>query len=1142
MTGSGGAILASRRALRAAVAGHLLVALATSISGWQPAVSQHVFARIRSDLDSGRYDTAEIAARELVRSDADEPNASAAMDLLIEALWRNGRADGATLALAERAVVARNRSDVTAQAGALSNLGQVLCLTGEYSRAIGTFQRGLEIQEQRADGDAIGIANALDDLGRALLLSGRYDDARKAIDRALQLREGIPHLDASALASTLELSAQWFQRRGEYAKARPLVERALAARQGASPTHPALVTTLGLLGDQLWFEGAILEAAEIYRQALTLAEKTLRADHPEIAWALQNLATTEMEMGALAATVAQRERALAIAEANFGSEHPIVGRYVNNLANGHMAQQDYATARRLFERALRIKERQLGPDHESVATSVFNLAFLAGELGDVAEAERLFNRASRIWTKRLGRRHPFLATVSDTLASVLIDNGRAREALPVARRALEMREAVFGPHHVDVAQSLLQLVSIALQLGDLREAQVLAARAVAIWELAGSDSPGHGTALFHAAQAQAAAGHHADARTKFESAIAVRRRTYGPLHLDVARAQHGLAASLVHLNERSLAFATAVDAETATRAVLRATMRYLPERQAIRFSDLPPAGLDVALSLVDATGDPAKVSQALDALVLGRGVVLDEMAQRHRTSLGHQQPEVAALARSVAAGRQRLANIAVRAPSDDNPVRYATLLEAARREREAAERALAEKSASFKQELEREDIGLDAVRRALPAGSALVSIVRYDRTTAEQQATVPHYAAFVLMAGRSDPIMLQLGAARTIERAIERWRHEAGLGLLNGASPAAAEVAYKAAGDRLRNLVWDPLAPHLGDAQRVFIVPDGALSLVNFAALPIASSQYLVERAPTIHYLATERDLAAAPNETPTATGLLALGGPAFDETAAPARRSSTTRRGAPGDCGTLQSIMFERLPATLAEANEVAALWKTAAAGTPAIGGVHLSTAEQATERAFKQQAPGRRVLHLATHGFFLGGDCSPAAPGTRAVGRVTAARPASAPAIATQNPLLVSGLAFAGANLRAGAKPDEEDGVLTAEEIAGMNLQGTEWAVLSACDTGLGAVKAGEGVFGLRRAFQIAGVRTVIMSLWSVEDEATRRWMRALYRARLYERLDTAESVRAATLRVLQDRRARKLSTHPFHWGAFVSAGDWR
>ena len=117
-----------------------------------------------------------------------------------------------------------------------------------------------------------------------------------------------------------------------------------------------------------------------------------------------------------------------------------------------------------------------------------------------------------------------------------------------------------------------------------------------------------------------------------------------------------------------------------------------------------------------------------------------------------------------------------------------------------------------------------------------------------------------------------------------------------------------------------------------------------------------------------------------------------------------------------------------------------------------------------------------------------------------------------------------------------------MLAEEVATLDLTGVEWAVLSACDTGVGAIKAGEGVFGLRRAFQVAGVRTVIMSLWPVEDASTRLWMRALYQERFRHQRDTATAIRNATLAVLRARRAAGHNAQPFYWAGFVAAGDWR
>ena len=359
----------------------------------------------------------------------------------------------------------------------------------------------------------------------------------------------------------------------------------------------------------------------------------------------------------------------------------------------------------------------------------------------------------------------------------------------------------------------------------------------------------------------------------------------------------------------------------------------------------------------------------------------------------------------------------------------------------------------------------------------------------------------------------------------------------------------RVAGASLRALVWDPVARHLGKARRVFIVPDGTLSLVPFAALPVGRQSYLLEAGPVIHYLSAERDLLPSSDARSTQGGLLAIGSPAFDDrtrsrasanlgAVGTTSKSRGARAGEP--CGALQNVTFAPLQGTLQEVRELSNVWIKNNASGSATGPASILTGRAAAETTFKREAHRYRVLHLATHGFFLDQACTTGRSGTRAVGRLSAASPSTEPS--PDNPLLLSGLAFAGANRRLSAPIDQDDGILTAEEVASLDLQGVEWAVLSACDTGLGQIMAGEGVLGLRRAFQIAGARTVIMSLWSVDDRATRDWMRALYEGRLSEGLNTADAVRAASLSVLQTRRARGQSTHPFYWAAFVAAGDWR
>jgi CHAT domain-containing protein len=376
-----------------------------------------------------------------------------------------------------------------------------------------------------------------------------------------------------------------------------------------------------------------------------------------------------------------------------------------------------------------------------------------------------------------------------------------------------------------------------------------------------------------------------------------------------------------------------------------------------------------------------------------------------------------------------------------------------------------------------------------------------------------------------------LGAAASIDALITSWRREAsGRTLSAGAPLADAERAYRVVAWRLRQAIWDPLAPPLAGAAHVFVVPDGQVNVVNLNALPERAGRFLADEPATIHYLTTERDLVPTTNSE-ARTSLLAVGGATFDgdTLAAPA---PTAERSA---CEAFSRMRFAALPGSRREVAEISRAWPEGDARD-----VTVLSGAAATETAVKQAVSGRRVVHLATHGFFLGGECIPGLVGTRGVGGL--ARRTSSASADTDNPLLLSGLALAWANRRDRARDRQDDGILTAEEIAALNLHGTEWAVLSACDTGLGEIKAGEGVFGLRRAFQIAGARTVIMSLWAVEDGAARVWMRALYDGRFRRHFTTSEAVGAASRSVLADRRARGLSTHPFYWAGFVAAGDWR
>jgi CHAT domain-containing protein/tetratricopeptide (TPR) repeat protein len=1123
---------------------------------------------VRSLLDEGHYQEA-VAAAELLVSDArrkagtESLETARATDVLVEALLRNGNGALPTTREAAERVLRLKETHLNVDDRELSpslrNLANTLTAAGEVRQSVPLFERVLAIHERAEGPGDLRTAEALDDLARALLQTDRTDEARGSLDRALTIKENTLGPNDRSVAGTLEQLALLHQRKGDYPGSRPLLERALRIREAANPNDPELIDTLNLLGIQCWFEGDPRSEQSFYVRAMAIGRDVLRPDHPLIALILRNMATPATTLGNLAEARSLQERALSIAERNYGSSHPEVADYLNDLANTSLLEGDYAKARVLYERAERLVRDRLGSQDLSVATYANNLAILDARLGDVVEARRQFERAVSIWRRRLGSEHPFVARAFESLAEALSDQGRYNEARGLFDQALKIRERSLAPDHPDIARSLTDLATTLERQGQVRQAQELAERAIRILER--SDAPQNTTfantltlnAILHADE-----GNFQSAREYYERALTIWNRVFGGSHPNYAETQAGLAVALAGLGDSTSAVTLALQAEETGRQHIRLTLRYLPERQSLSYAATRPKGVDLAMSLSADRPD----SRVFDAVIKGRALVLDEMAARRRVRTEAAHPELAPLWAALTSARQRLANLVVRGPGDQRPQQYLALVEDARQEKELAERSLADKSTEFRDELARGEIGVDEVRAALPARSALVGFKLYERTlfanssttglrsdsakSPRSRRTVPSYVAFVISAGQPDISIVPLGAAAGVDALVVGWRKEA-TSLPDPSSEPEAERAYRAAGSGLRHRLWDPIALHVKDATTVFVVPDGTLNLVSLAALPVGQTKYLIDGGPVIHYLSAERDLAMG---RPTVTGnhgLLAIGGADFDDSTLFTPRAAKSRPKAsvaPGTttqplsvragCGDLQSLQFEPLEGTRKEIHELARLWTGSQADVLENRG--------ASEGAFKHAASGHRVLHLATHGFFLGSDCSPGVGGTRSVGGLSSSPKKQSNAGLNENPLLLSGLALAGANRRAAAGPGDEDGILTGEEVAALNLDGVEWAVLSACDTGLGALKVGEGVFGLRRAFQVAGVRTVIMSLWPVEDQATLEWMRALYAGRLQKHLSTADAMREASLTILRARRAKGQSTHPFYWGGFVAAGDWR
>ena len=1116
-------------------------------------------ADVEALLAAGAYGRAEVSARADVDAlraahGAEALEVANASDALVRALILNGKGvSSETLALARKTLRVREAAlgnEAPELVSSLLNLGDALIAAGDYRAAVASMQRAVALRQLHHGPLPLDLAEALDKLGTALSEAGRQEEALDALQWALRLKESSIDHRSAGIARTLERIGLVCQRRANYERAGMAIRRAESIQRDIAATHPEYVTTLNLLAQQLWFEGRLPESKKASERAVSVSEQALRADHPMVAQSLRYLAGTVADLGDLTRSHALKQRALVIVQQNFGPSHYETALNLNSVGLAELELGMYTTARARFEQVRTIMTARFGHWHDFVATALLNLAMADARLGDFAAARREQAAATAIWERVYGPNHAFVAVGLAELATVLREQRSPLQALPLLERALAIREKMFGSNHRDVARTLADLASTLMQIGPSARAQQLASRALGIWrQLDAPDAPEYATVLALYAQIQGNRGDYAAARDYYERALHIRGRVFGTVHPTYTEAQSGLGLALANLRERDAALVAAASAETTGRDHLQRMLRSLPERQALNYAAARPRGLNLILSLSDSV--PDAIPLAIDGLIHNRALVLDEIAARY--SRGRSPSELTDPHRlALRSAQQRLANLMARGPGQMSPSQYATVVEDTRRESELAEQALAERSAGFSAERSRSRIGLQEVMASLPADSVLLSFGRYDRMlfsglSRSVSSTIPSYVAFVLRAQQA-AVVVPLGSVQAIDALVSRWRADIAAEALAPAAPPEPVRSSRESGAALRRRVWDPVAVHLADANRVFVVPDGLLNLVPFAALPVGKRSYLLEDRLVIHYLTAERDLVPAERTSTPERGLLAIGGPSFDDRTLFRRRSEkpvkavkaavpvATLRDAQA-CGDFRAARFDPLTGALQEVKELSGLWTSAARPNKDVADARVLMGREASEGTFKQEAHRYRVLHLATHGFFLG-DCSPVATGTRAVGGLSKA----AKAKVSDNPLLLSGLALAGANRRNLAGPDEDDGILTAEEVTSLNLEGVEWAVLSACDTGLGEIKAGEGVFGLRRAFQVAGAHTVIMSLWSVEDRSALRWMRALYEGRLRRGLSTADAVRDASLTVLSQRRARGQSTHPFFWAGFVASGDWR
>jgi CHAT domain-containing protein/Tfp pilus assembly protein PilF len=1051
-------------------------------------------------------------------------------------------------------------------ANTLNNLAIIYKERGEYAKAEPIYLRALAIREKALGPEHTDIANFVNNLANLYLEMGDYAKAEPFFQRALNIQERALGTEHTVVATSLNNLANLYLSLGDYGKAEPLYVRSLAIREkNLGPDHPDVATSLSNLANIYVNRDDQTRAEQFYQRALIIREKAFGPEHPVVARSLTNIAVSYKIRGEYAKAEPLLQRAVAIQEKALGAEHPSLGSSLTNLADLYYQTGDYARAEPIYQRALRIREKTLGPEHPDVSVSLNNLANLYSVTGDYALAEIFYRRSMNIWEKIVGPEHTTIASVYNNLAILYKRRGDYVQAESLYQRALTIQEKVLGPEHTDVGRSLnnigvlyietaeftkaerllrralaiqekalgmehpetarylANLASIFIDTGDYAQAEPLQRRALAIREK--SLGPGHpavADSLNNLANLYRKRGEYDKSEPLYRRALAIWEKSQGPEHPDVAVALNGLAALSALKNDIPQAITYLSRANSVDERNLALNLSLGSERQKLAYLSLFSKRTDFTLWLhsLAAPNNPQALNLAFTTLLRRKGRGLDAMTDTIATFRRHATQQDRELFDKLVAARSQLAALKFKEPDEANPEGYRALREPLEAEVENLEVKLSARSANFCAQTQ--PITLDDVQSALPAASALIEFVVYtpqEPRTGNRQS--PRYIAY-LLAPQGQPRWVDLGEAASIDRLVGSWRQA-----LRGNRVDAKRLAREV-DEKIMRPVRSLLPGGRAEIDRLLISPDGLLNLIPFAALVDENNQYLIERY-TISYLTSGRDLMRLQDAPPpNQNAPLVIADPVFGiigaATARRARNSGGPRTSQPGR-GGLSQIVFQPLPGTKDEALAIKTVLPEAS----------LLLQREATEAALKR-ASAPSILHIATHGFFLGDQpaLSPEAGQATAddILPVSGSRSSKGAAHAGE-PLLRSGLALSGANR---GKNGDDDGVLTALEVAGLDLYGTKLVVLSACDTGLGELKNGEGVQGLRRALVLAGSESQVISLWPVTDQGAKELMIEYYRA-LRRGEGRSEGLRQVQLRMLKSKNR----LHPFYWAAFIQSGEW-
>jgi tetratricopeptide (TPR) repeat protein len=978
-------------------------------------------------------------------------------------------------------------------ATSLNNLAFLYKTQGRYTEAEPLFIQALDMRKKLLGAEHPSVASSLNNLALLYKTQGRSTEAEPLFIQALDMIKKLLGAEHPFVASSLHNLASLYESQGRYTEAEPLFIQALdMIKKLLGSEHPSVASSLHNLAFLYFSQGRYTEAEPLFIQALEMDKKLLGSEHPSVASSLNNLALLYFSQGRYTEAEPLFIQALEMDKKLLGSEHPSVASSLNNLALLYFSQGRYTEAEPLFIQALEMGKKLLGSEHPDVASSLNNLAALYFSQGRYTEAEPLFIQALEMYKKLLGAEHPSVASSLNNLALLYFSQGRYTEAEPLFIQALDMRKKLLGAEHPDVASSLNNLAALYESQGRYTEAEPLFIQALEMYKkLLGAEHPDVASSLNNLALLYFSQGRYTEAEPLLIQALDMKKKLLGAEHPDVASSLNNLA--LLYKTQGNIA--SAVQYLKRGLEIQEKNLTYNlaagAEPQKDKYLKTISGAKDLAISLhlQTAPNNPAATTLAFTTILRRKGRLLEFFTTSRQILRQQLDPQGLQWLDELNNIYSELSTLLYNPPKNLPLETYKENFAKLEQQAKLLEDKIGRRSSEFRAATQ--PVTLEAIQQLIPVNAALVEFVQYSPYDAKTNTWgEPRYGVYVLGA-EGEPQGIDLGKVEEIESAITYFRFT----LRDKKTPlkqlknAAREVDKK---------LTQPLRQLLGSQKQILISPDGNLNLIPFEALVDENNHFLVENY-SFTYLSSGRDLLTFTSTSRDTSPAVLLGDPKYDETGKVAIKPQR------GFYDTSE-LPFQGLKGT---GEEVKAIGK--------LLGVEPLLRAEATEAAVKQ-VKSPFILHIATHGLFE-----------------TTTNPKD-PTI-DKDSLLRSSLVLAGVKEE---KIDGDNGLLTALEATGLNLLGTELVVLSACDTGVGGISPGEGVYGLRRAFAIAGAQSQIISLWKVDDQGTKDLMVKYYQRLLDGNIGRTEALRQTQLEMLRGQAGEKY-THPYFWASFIPSGNW-